>query len=134
VSSFVEPVISDVNRGFWEGAAAGELRAQRCAACGHLRLPPAPWCPVCLDDGSEWAVLSGRGTVLSRLIFHQPYHPAWADRLPYNVVLVQLAEGPRMISNVTPLSTQDFAVGDALVVAFEPEGSFVIPRFRLDAE
>jgi uncharacterized OB-fold protein len=129
MSEYMEPVVSDVNRGFWEGTAAGELRAQRCSR-GHLRLPPAPWCPFCLVDESEWVTLSGRAIVLSRLIFHQAYHPAWKDRLPYNVVLVQLEEGPRMISNVTPLSSQDFAVGDALEAVFEPEGDIVIPRFR----
>lgn len=133
MDAFIEPVISDVNRGFWDGTAAEELRAQRCGACSHLRLPPSPWCPVCLDENSTWVALSGRGSVLSRLIFHQPYHPAWTPRLPYNVVLVQLEEGPRMISNVAPLATQDFAVGDALEVVFEREGAFAIPRFRLAA-
>lgn len=131
VSDFIEPIVTDVNRGFWEGTAAGELRVQRCAACGFLRYPPAPWCPSCLDEGAEWIPLSGRGTILSRLIFHQGYHPAWKERLPYNVVLVQLEEGPRMISNVAPLSEQGFAVGDAVEVVFEREGDVVIPRFRL---
>jgi uncharacterized OB-fold protein len=132
MSDFIEPVVTDINRGFWEGAVAGELRAQLCSN-GHLRLPPAPWCPFCLSDGWHWEVLSGRGTVLSRLIFHQAYFPAWQDRLPYNVVLVQLEEGPRMISNVVPLSFQDFAVGDSLEAVFEAEGDLVIPRFRVVA-
>jgi hypothetical protein len=130
VSDFIEPVITDVNRGFWDGAAVGELRAQRCEN-GHVRLPPAPWCPFCLSDKWGWEALSGRGTVMSRLIFHQAYFPAWKNRLPYNVVLVQLEEGPRMISNVVPLSFQDFSVGDALEAVFEPEGELVIPRFRI---
>ncbi|TPW98534.1 OB-fold domain-containing protein, partial [Schumannella luteola] len=90
-----------------------------------------PWCPVCLDERWEWQALSGRGTVLSKLVFHQSYHPAWKDRLPYNVVLVQLEEGPRMISNVLPLTGEDFAVGDAVEVAFDPEGEVTIPRFRV---
>ncbi len=130
MSEMIEPVVSDVNVGFWEGTAAGELRVQRCSN-DHLRYPPAPWCPECLDEASEWVALSGRGSILSKLVFHQAYHPAWKDRLPYNVVLVQLEEGPRMISNVAPLSAQDFAVGDAVEVVFETECDFAIPRFRL---
>jgi uncharacterized OB-fold protein len=133
MADLIQPVLTDDNRGFWEGCALGELRVQRCSACGHLRYPPAPWCPVCLDEGSEWVALSGRGEILSRLIFHQNYHPAWADRLPYNVVLVQLDEGPCLISNVSPLSSQDFAVGDTVEVVFEVEGDVTIPRFAVIA-
>lgn len=131
MTHLIEPVITDTNRGFWEGCAVGELRVQACIACGHLRYPLAPWCPECLDERWEWRALSGRGTVLSKLVFHQSYHAGWKHRLPYNVVLVQLDEGPRMISNVTPLSSQDFAVGDVVEVLFEAEGELVIPRFRL---
>jgi len=131
MTDFIEPVVTDVNRGFWDGCADGVLRVQRCLACGHLRYPIAPWCPECLDERSEWQALSGRGSVLSKLVFHQSYHPAWKDRIPYNVVLVQLDEGPRMISNIAPVSSEDFAVGDAVEVVFEREGEFSIPRFRV---
>lgn len=131
MDELVEPVITDNNRGFWEGCASGELRAQSCLDCSHLRYPSAPWCPACLSDRWQWRALSGRGTVHAKLVFHQSYHPAWKDRIPYNVVLVQLEEGPRMISNVVPLATQDFSVGDSVEVAFDPEGEFFLPRFRL---
>ena len=133
MSEFIEPVVTDTNRGFWEGTAAGELRVQRCLACEHAGHQSADGYRRCSHANWEWQPLSGRGTVMSRLIFHQSYHPAWKERLPYNVVLVQLEEGPRMISNVAPLSEQGFAVGDALEVVFEPEGDIVIPRFRLAA-
>lgn len=71
------------------------------------------------------------GTIFSKLVFHQAYHPLWADRTPYNVVLVQLAEGPRMVSNIVPLSEEAFQVGDTVRVVFEHEGEFVVPRFTL---
>lgn len=131
MTELITPTITDTNRGFWEGCAQGELRVQRCVACDHLRYPLAPWCPECLLDRWEWQPLSGRGVVASKLVFHQSYHPGWKDRIPYNVVLVHLEEGPRMISNVVPLSAQAFSVGDAVEVVFEVEGDVTIPRFRL---
>jgi len=134
MSEPIAPTVTDVNRGFWEGADAGELRVQRCGACGYLRYPSAAWCPECLSEDSEWQRLSGRGTVLSTLVFHQAYHPAWKDRIPYNVVLVQLDEGPRMISNVTPLGSVDIPVGTPVRVVFEREGEASIPRFEIIGE
>ena len=131
MSEFIEPVITDTNRGFWEGTAEGEVRVQCCLACSHLRYPSVDWCRVCLDEEWEWLQLFDRGTIMSRLIFHQSYQPAWKERLSDNVVRVQLEEGPRMISNVLPLSEQDFEVGAAVEVAFDPVGEVVIPRFRL---
>lgn len=131
MSAPVEPTITDLNAPFWDGCAAGELRVQRCAVCALLRYPIAPWCPRCLAEEWEWTALSGRGEVMSTLIFHQAYHPAWVNRVPYNVVLIQLAEGPRMISNVTPIDTRDIPVGTRVDVVFEREGGSVIPRFRI---
>jgi uncharacterized OB-fold protein len=128
-NELIEPTVTDVNRGFWDAAAQGRLVVQQCTPGGHLRYPLAPWCPECLSDQWDWHELSGRGTILSFVIFHQPYHPAWTDRLPYNVVIVQLEEGPRMVSNVLPLSEQDLAVGMPLTVTFDSEGDFSIPRF-----
>jgi uncharacterized OB-fold protein len=129
MSELIEPVLTEHNRGFWEGTQAGELRVQKCDACGFLRYPNAPWCPQCLNDTWEWQRLSGRGTILSWMVFHQGYHPGWRGRLPYNVVVVQLEEGPRMFSNVLPLSEQDLSVGMEVEVAFDQEGEFAIPRF-----
>ncbi|WP_353807485.1 Zn-ribbon domain-containing OB-fold protein [Agromyces sp. SYSU T00194] len=131
MSEPVLPNVTEANAPFWEGCAAGELRVQACDRCGLLRYPIAPWCPRCLAEECTWTPLSGDGEVLSTLVFHQRYHPAWADRLPYNVVLVQLDEGPRMLSNVTPLSETHVPVGSRVHVAFEEESGVAIPRFRI---
>lgn len=128
-AEFVRPVLTEVNRGFWEGAQAGQLRVQRCEECGELRYPPAPRCPRCLSGGWSWHEVSGRGELLSYLVFHQRYHPAWAGRVPYNVVLVQLDEGPRMFSNVLPLSKTDLDVGMRVRVVFDDEDGLTVPRF-----
>jgi len=135
MSDAIAPFITDLNRPFWEGCAAGELRLQHCTACGLLRYPVSETCPRCLSPEAEWRPMSGRGEVLSAIAFHRAYNPAWADRVPYNVALVQLAEGPRMFSNVVPLDRLRIPAGTAVRVVFEatPDG-VSIPRFEPTGE
>ena len=60
---------------FWEGTKAGELRVQRCAACGALRHPPGPSCPVCHAHDRDHVVASGRGTIHSYVVHRHPPVP-----------------------------------------------------------
>jgi uncharacterized OB-fold protein len=125
------PNITDRNRPFWDAARQGELRMQRCLACGHVRYPIGPVCTVCLSEDSEWARLSGRGTVFATLVYHQVYNPAYADDVPYNVSMIQLDEGPRLFSNVVGVPPDQVKVGDAVEVVFDAVTDEVsIPRFR----
>ena len=126
------PVINDRNRPFWDGAKAGELRMQRCTACGHIRFPISPVCSVCLSDQTEWTSLSGRGEVFAKLVYHRAFNPAWADDVPYNVALIQLEEGPRMYSNVVGTPNDAFKVGDPVEVVFDPVTEEIsVPRFKI---
>ena len=124
------PTIDDGNKAFWDACEAGELRLQRCTPCGHLRYPISTVCPECLSADADWEVLSGRGTVFSFCIFRHAYNEAWRDRLPYNVALIQLEEGPRMLSNVQGVLPEEIHVGLAVKVAFEVEQGFSIPIFE----
>ncbi len=124
------PTISERNRAFWEATRRGELRMQRCLACGHVRYPIGPVCTRCLSEETEWARLSGRGTVFATLVYHQVYNPAYRDDVPYNVALIQLEEGPRMFSNVVGVPPEQVRVGDPVEVVFDPVTDEVtIPRF-----
>jgi uncharacterized protein len=126
------PVITDRNRPFWEGAKEGRLRMQKCTNCGHIRNPISPVCPRCLADGFEWTDLSGRGEVFAKLVYHRPFNKAFEDAVPYNVVLVQLEEGPRMYSNVVGIPNDEFKVGDKVEAYFEKVTDDVtIPRFKI---
>ena len=85
----------------------GELRVQRCGACARLRYPAAIVCPDCLSAETEWEAVSGRGTVFSFVVFHRAYHPAREGKVPYTVALIELDEGPIMLSNVVDVDAGD---------------------------
>jgi len=82
---------------FWDGTKLGELRLQRCTDCRHIYFPPRPFCPSCSSRAVEVFKASGRGRLLSYVINYRP-HPAWDG--PYAIAIVELDEGPRMLSNI----------------------------------
>ncbi|MGW0842647.1 Zn-ribbon domain-containing OB-fold protein [Streptomyces sp. NPDC002787] len=90
------PVVDDDGAPFWEYAAQGELRVQACADCGELRFPPRPCCPHCRSFATEWRQVSGRGRIWSYVLPHPPLLPDYAEQAPYNVVLVELTDAPRI--------------------------------------
>ncbi|MEG3627331.1 Zn-ribbon domain-containing OB-fold protein [Streptomyces poriticola] len=98
------PVVDSDGAPFWEYAARGELRVQACADCGLLRFPPRPCCPGCRSFASAWRAVSGRGRVWSYVVAHPPLLPGYAAHAPYHVVVVELAEDPRirLVGNVVP--------------------------------
>jgi hypothetical protein len=114
----IRPTINDVNRPFWDACARGELRLQRCRSCGHLRYPAAIVCPECLSAETEWQAVSGRGKVFSFVVFQRAYHPAWEGRVPYNVALIELDEGPILLSNVIDVDNARLTVGLDVRIAF----------------
>ena len=94
------PKIDELTRPYWELARRHQLSVQRCRVCGHRHFPPAPVCPACLSQDQDWVVVSGRGELLTWCEFPRAYWPAFSGELPYNVCVVQLAEGPRVVSNL----------------------------------
>ncbi|MFD9430405.1 Zn-ribbon domain-containing OB-fold protein [Streptomyces sp. NPDC060002] len=90
------PVTDADGAPFWRYAAQGELRVQACADCGEPRFPPRPCCPHCQSFASEWRRTSGRGRIWSYVVPHPPLLPDYAAQAPYNVILVELAEAPRI--------------------------------------
>jgi len=81
---------------FWQYARAGELRVQACADCGEPRFPPRPCCPHCQSFASDWRQLSGHGKVWSYVFPHPPLLPDYAAVAPYNVIVVELVDAPRI--------------------------------------
>lgn len=125
------PVPNPDNAGFWDACRRHELRLQHCAGCGAVRHPPRPTCPQCLSFAYEWRRSSGRGVVYTFTIVHGPTLAAFHERCPYNVVVVQLAEGPFMVSNLVGCSADGITVGMPVEVIFEDVSETVtLPKFR----
>src|SRR5262249_38164127 len=92
------PAASPETTEFWESTAKGMLSLQPWPCCdAGFYFPPRPFCPACLSEAVEWQPVSGRGTLHTYIINNRPM-PAWGE--PYAIAVVQLEEGPRMMSNI----------------------------------
>jgi uncharacterized protein len=128
VPAVVPPVVGHDDGYFWNGVAEGKLLLQRCADCGRVRQPPTPMCPNCrsLKTGSQES--TGRGTVYSWILSHHPTEP---DAEPRIVVLVDLEEGVRLVSNLIDVELSEVDNGMEVEVCFRTfEGGVTLPQFR----
>jgi uncharacterized OB-fold protein len=123
------PVVTDDNVAFWSAASEGRLVAQRCAECERYRHPPRPMCPACHSLAVDVVELSGRGVVYSYAILHHPQHPAF--EYPVMIVLVDLDEGVRILSNLTDVQADDVRIGMPVEVHFvRTADGMAVPQFR----
>ena len=124
------PGISDDTRFFWDGARAGKLLIQRCKGCGLLRHPPGPVCPGCHSFEWDTVEASGRGTVYSFVVMHYPEVSPFDH--PNPIVLVELEEGTRLISQIVGIQPGEVRIGQAVQVEFNSfnDGELVLPQFR----
>ena len=123
------PEIDGINEPYWSGLKQGRLRYQACA-CGHSWLPPRALCPHCLGSDWAWRDSAGRGEIISWVVYHVCYHPAFKDRLPYNVAIVELEEGPRLITNIRDANDR-LSVGAPVCLAIDVSREIPLAQFRL---
>ncbi|MFD9880579.1 bifunctional MaoC family dehydratase N-terminal/OB-fold nucleic acid binding domain-containing protein [Streptomyces alboflavus] len=132
------PVINRDNAGFWEGVARHRLLIQRCGSCARLRFPWLPGCNACGSPDWDTVEASGEGTVFSYVVMHHPPFPAFTtpDRAtdtagPYAVVLVELAEGVRIISQVVGVGHDRVRIGMPVRLEFQRvDEDLELPLFR----
>lgn len=130
--AFPTPEPNELNRPFWDALDQGHLVFQRCE-CGHAWLPARRLCPQCLQERWVWEEASGNGRLESWVVYHVCYHEAFRSRLPYNVALVELDEGPRLITNI--VDPNESLRADARVeLCIEREEGVALARFRLRAD
>ncbi|WP_042412778.1 Zn-ribbon domain-containing OB-fold protein [Streptacidiphilus anmyonensis] len=120
---------------YWDAAAEGRLLLRRCQACGRPHHYPREFCPYCWSEDVAWEQASGRATLYTWSVVHANDLPPFRDRLPYVAAVVELAEGPRMMTTVVDCDPTLLQVDMKLVVdfvAFAVEGgdSPKVPVFR----
>lgn len=126
------PAITPDTAFFWNGLRENKLLIQRCGDCGQLRHPPRPMCPHCRS--LDWKAIesSGRGTVYSYVMPHEPKFPFF--EYPYVVVLVELEEAVRLVSNLTGIDPDDVTPGMPVEVYYQTfDNELVLHQFRPSA-
>jgi uncharacterized OB-fold protein len=122
------PAPSPESRPFWQAARNHQLALPRCNRCGKFWFPPSCLCPHCLSHDTGWQEVTGHGRVHSFVVFHRVYHPAF--EVPYVVAVVELDEGPRLLSNVVGVEPQRIRCGMRVVVKFEDRSPEIsVPKF-----
>ena len=104
---------------YWSAAHEGRLVVQRCDSCGHHQLYGRALCISCGGDVS-WVDASGRGSVASWTVIRQNYARPFRDWIPYVVALVDLDEGPRVMTNIVGCDPEEVSIGMKVVARFEP--------------
>ncbi|WP_275562889.1 OB-fold domain-containing protein [Streptomyces sp. 5-6(2022)] len=123
------PVINRDNAGFWEGVARHQLLIQRCLDCATPRFPWLPGCGACGSQRWEAVEASGAGTVFSYVVMHHPPFPAFDP--PYAVALIELAEGVRMVSDITGVPYDKVRIGMPVELEFlRVDEELELPVFR----
>jgi uncharacterized OB-fold protein len=130
-ADFPKPDITALNAPYWEALSKGHLLFQRCSHCQHSVLPARAECPNCLQPALEWRPASGAAKLISWIVYHHAFHPAFATQLPYTVGVVELAEGARLVTNI--VGTHDpeaLRIDMPLLLTIEHVEGVALPRFR----
>ena len=126
------PALTDDNREFWFNCSRNKLVLQRCRECAAMQYYPRNVCTNCGSDNIEWVQSAGKGTVYSYTVVHRAPSAAFSKSAPYVLVIVQLNEGPRMMSNIVDCDPGEVRIGMDVEVDFEQRAEDVgVPIFRL---
>ena len=110
---------------FWQAARERRLVIQRCTACDRLRWPPEIACYECGSLEHKWVQMSGRAALYTWTVAHPPLLPYFQQRAPWPIAVVQLDEGPRLVTNITGIDPERYEIGMPLEAAFEDIGDNV---------
>jgi 3-oxo-4,17-pregnadiene-20-carboxyl-CoA hydratase alpha subunit len=129
----VRPMVNRDSQFFWDGTQVGELRIQKCNACGAKRFPPGPACQSCAAYDRGYAVAAGTGTVFSYVVHRHP--PVPGKELPIVIALIDLDEGVRMVGEVVDVPDDEIAIGQRLRVDFNRiDDDLTLPVWRSAVE
>ena len=125
------PTADEASEPFFRGAKERRLMLLRCAGCGRHRMPGRERCADCWSTNAEWVQASGRGKLYTFGIMHQQYHPAFAGAIPYNFALVELEEGPRLVTSIVDCPNEELRVDMPVQAVFDDVSEeTTLVRFR----
>jgi uncharacterized OB-fold protein len=117
---------------FWDGAKQHKLLLKKCRACGYIDHPPYLYCTNCSSEESDWVEASGKGSLYAYAVNAYGVPFPFMEDLPYVVALIDLPEGPRMISNVVDCDVKELKNGMELEVVFvEASPEITLPKWRI---
>jgi uncharacterized OB-fold protein len=129
------PGMTDLTRPYWVAAREGRLVLQHCPDCDQAWHPPLPRCPYCHGAGLSWKQAAGTGTIYTYTVVRHPTHAALAGRVPYVIALVELDEGPRLVSGITGCDVDRVRAGMRVRVRFtDVTDEVTLPFFEPDSE
>ncbi|NUP41450.1 MAG: Zn-ribbon domain-containing OB-fold protein [Streptomyces sp.] len=125
---FDVPEADAFTRTYWDAAAEGRLLIRRCGACGRPHHYPREFCPYCWSEDVRWERASGRAVLYTWSVVHRNDLPPFGERTPYVAAVVDLAEGPRMMTEVVGCGAGELRAGAELEVAFRDGTPVFRPR------
>ncbi len=125
------PIPNPVTRPYWEACQRHELLLQKCSQCGEHQFYPRIVCGSCASSELRWVQASGLGTVVSWTVVRHPVAAAYADDIPYVIALIQLDEGPTMMSQIVDCDPDSLSSSLQVEVCFEEwTEEITMPNFR----
>jgi uncharacterized OB-fold protein len=126
------PVLNEDTRSFWNGCKEHQLRFQKCKDCGHIRWPVSLICPECYSQNTEWIVAGGKGKIYTFVVYHMAYHQGFENDLPYVVAIVELEEGPHILTNIVGCSPDEVKCDMRVELTWEDiTEELSLPKFKL---
>jgi uncharacterized OB-fold protein len=127
------PTIDEDTQAFWDATKDGRLLIRHCTACGAYHYYPRTFCPECWSDSVEWIEASGKATLYTHSTVYTNDLPPFNQQVPYVAAVVDLEEGPRMMTRIVDASADDLTIGMPLEATFEAvddDGDVVLVYFR----
>jgi len=125
------PVVNPETAPFWQATAQHRLLLPLCRACGATYWYPRSICPRCHSLDTSWIEAAGRGSIYSFTVVRRGDGP-FASASPYVLAYVELAEGPRMLTNIIEWESGLLAIGAPVEIVFQDtDAGSSLPRFRL---
>ena len=113
------PMVENENEPFWTAVENRRLLIGSCSDCGEFHYYPRPHCPHCWSDNVEWVDASGKATLYTWSVIYRNDLPPWPQRVPYVAAVVELAEGPKMMTQILESDGSNLSIGMALELDFE---------------